>query len=111
VDRLTRSVINSIHIDAPVAAAFDFVANPMNWLKYAVLNLKSVARGKDGWFNTVTRLGQGQLKIIPVRELGIFDHVWRDVVEPGPRAPSPRWLYRKAAANRRFCSRVRSSAP
>lgn len=50
----------------------------MNWPQYAVVNLRSVSPGKDGWFKVVTKFGEGELKVNGVKELGLFDHVWKD---------------------------------
>jgi len=61
-----------------VERTFDFLADPMNWPQYAIVNMKSVKPGTDGWFDTVTRFGNGQLKVSPIKELGIFDHTWKD---------------------------------
>ena len=73
-----RVAIKTINIEASFEKVFGFLANPLNWPRYAVVNLKSVEPGKDGWFVTETRFGSGELKINAVREHGIFDHVWRD---------------------------------
>lgn len=76
--RISRSAIKSADIDAPVAVVFDFLADPMNWPQYAIVNMKSVKPGADGWFETITRFGHGQIKVTPIRELGILDHTWID---------------------------------
>lgn len=76
--KVSRSVIKSIDIKASVAEVFQFVSSPMNWPQYAILNLKSVKPGTDGWFKTVTKFGDGELRVLAVKEFGIFDHIWRD---------------------------------
>jgi hypothetical protein len=82
--RIARSAIKSVDIQVSPAKAFDFLANPMNWPEYAVVNLRSVSPGKDGWFHAVTKYGEGVLKVNAVKELGVFDHVWKD--------PQATWL-------------------
>jgi len=76
--RIARSAIKSVDIQATPDEVFAFLANPMNWPQYAVVNLQSVSPGKDGWFHAVTKSGEGALKVNAVKELGVFDHVWKD---------------------------------
>lgn len=76
--RIARSAIKSVDIQATPDKVFAFLANPMNWPQYAVVNLRSVSPGKDGWFHAVTKSGEGALKVNAVKELGVFDHVWKD---------------------------------
>jgi|SRR5665213_15538 len=40
--------------------------------------MRSVHPGIDVWFDTVTRSGRGQIKVNPIKELGILDHTWWD---------------------------------
>jgi len=75
---IARSAIKSVDIQATPDEVFAFLANPMNWPQYAVVNLQSVSPGKDGWFHAVTKSGEGALKVNAVKELGVFDHVWKD---------------------------------
>ena len=58
--------------------AFDFISNPENWPKWAIVNMKSVTLAADGWFDTETRQGKGQLKMLSNKSLGLLDHLWRD---------------------------------
>jgi hypothetical protein len=76
--KIARSAMKSVDIQASPEKAFAFLANPMNWPQYAVVNLRSVSRGQDGWFHAVTKFGEGALKVRAVKELGVFDHVWKD---------------------------------
>jgi ketosteroid isomerase-like protein len=73
-----RSAIKSVDIQAPFERVFGFLANPMNWPRYAVVNLHSVSPGECGWFKMVTKFGHGEIRVNPVKELGIIDHDWRD---------------------------------
>ena len=75
---IARSAIKSVDIQARPDKVFAFLANPMNWPQYAVVNLRSVSPGQDGWFRAVTKFGEGALKVNAVKELGVFDHVWKD---------------------------------
>ncbi len=75
---IARSAIKSADIQAAPAKVFAFLEDPMNWPEYAVVNLRSVSPGQNGWFRAVTRFGEGELKVNGVKELGVFDHVWKD---------------------------------
>jgi hypothetical protein len=44
--------------------AFDFLNRPENWPKWAIVNMKSVKPAADRWYDTETRQGQGQLKML-----------------------------------------------
>lgn len=74
----SRSRTKTVDINAPVETTFAFLADPLNWPRYAVVNLRSMSAGQDGWYKAVTKFGEGEIKVQPVRELGILDHVWRD---------------------------------
>jgi hypothetical protein len=76
--QIARSAIKSVDIQASSDNVFAFLANPLNWPQYAVVNLRSVSPAQDGWFHAVTKFGQGALKVNAVKELGVFDHVWKD---------------------------------
>lgn len=75
---IARSAIKSVDIQCSPSKVFDFLANPLNWPQYAVVNLCSVSPGDDGWFSAVTKFGEGIIKVFPVKEQGILDHVWKD---------------------------------
>ncbi len=76
--KIARSAIKSVDIAAAPEKVYAFLENPMNWPRYAVVNLKTVSPGKDGWFKAVTKFGEGEIKISGVKDLGVFDHIWRD---------------------------------
>lgn len=78
MNKIARSATKSADIQTPPEKAYAFLADPMNWPQYAVVNLRSVSPGQNGWFKAVTKFGEGQLKINGVKELGLFDHVWKD---------------------------------
>jgi hypothetical protein len=76
--RLARSAMKSIDIRAPFEKAYSFVADPLNWPRFSIVNLRSVTPGDDGWFTTITRFGEGRLKLHAAKDFGIFDHTWKD---------------------------------
>ena len=78
MNKIARSATKSADIAAPPDKVYAFLADPINWPQYAVVNLRSVSSGQDGWFKAVTKFGEGELKINGVKELGLFDHVWKD---------------------------------
>lgn len=78
MNKIARSATKSADIQAPPEKAYAFLADPMNWPQYAVVNLRSVSPGQNGWFKAVTKFGEGELKINGVKELGLFDHIWKD---------------------------------
>jgi ketosteroid isomerase-like protein len=75
---LSRSAIKSVDIQAPFERVFGFLANPMNWPQYAVVNLRSASPGENGWFKMITKFGEGEIRVSPIKELGLCDHEWRD---------------------------------
>jgi hypothetical protein len=76
--KIARSAIKSVDIAATTEKVYAFLSNALNWPQYAVVNLKTVIPGQDGWFKAVTKFGEGEIKINGVSELGVIDHVWRD---------------------------------
>ncbi|MEW6056578.1 MAG: SRPBCC family protein [Bdellovibrionota bacterium] len=78
MQKISRSKIKTVDIQAPVEKVFAFLADPMNWPRYAVVNLRSVTPGKNDWYKAVTKFGEGELKITPIKEFGLLDHIWKD---------------------------------
>lgn len=76
--KIARSVIKSVDIQAAPEKVYAFLADAMNWPQYAIVNLRSVSPGQDGWFKAVTKFGEGEIKVIGTKELGVLDHIWRD---------------------------------
>jgi hypothetical protein len=90
--RIARSIIKSVDIAATTEKVYTFLSNPLNWPQYAVVNLKGVSPGQNEWFKAATKFGEGQIKISGVKELGIFDHIWKD--------PQATWkVYRRVVPN------------
>lgn len=75
---LAKSITKNLDVAADPKKVFDFLSNPLNWPQFAIVNLKSIQTGKDGWYETATKNGQGKLKMLANQELGILDHVWKD---------------------------------
>lgn len=78
MNKIARSAIKSADIQASPEKVYAFLVDPMNWPQYAVVNLRSVSPGQNGWFKAVTKFGEGELKVDGVEEFGLFDHVWKD---------------------------------
>jgi hypothetical protein len=78
VRKTARSAIKSFDIAAVPEKIYDPLSDPMNWPKYAVVNLKAVSPSRVDWFNAVTKFGECEIKVNGVKELGVFDHTWRD---------------------------------
>jgi len=78
MNKIARSAIKSTDIQAPPEKVYAFLVDPMNWPQYAVVNLRSVSPGHNGWFKAVTKFGEGELKVNGVKDLGLFDHIWKD---------------------------------
>lgn len=76
--KIARSAIKSTDIGASPEKVFAFLADPLNWPQYAIVNLRSVRPGRDGWCKAVTKFGEGEIKVNGVKEFGILDHTWRD---------------------------------
>jgi hypothetical protein len=76
--KISRSITKSVDLDVRPEEAFDFLNNPENWPKWAIVNMKSVKPASDGWYHTETRQGSGQLKMLSNKSLGLLDHVWKD---------------------------------
>ncbi len=76
--KISRSITKSVDLRASAEQVFDFLNNPENWPKWAVVNMKSVEPATGGWYDTETRQGNGQLKMLSNKSLGILDHVWKD---------------------------------
>ena len=78
MNKIARSTIKSVDIQAAPDKVFAFLSDALNWPEYAIVNLRSVSPGQNGWFKAVTKFGEGDLKVNPVKEFGILDHTWKD---------------------------------
>lgn len=75
---LAKSITKNLDVAAKPKKVFDFLSNPLNWPQFAIVNLKSIQAGKDGWYDIVSKNGQGKLKMLANQEHGILDHIWKD---------------------------------
>jgi uncharacterized protein YndB with AHSA1/START domain len=76
--KISRSITKSVDLRVGVERAFEFLNDPENWPKWAIVNMKSAKPATDGWYDTETRQGKGQLKMLSNKPLGLLDHVWKD---------------------------------
>lgn len=75
---ISRSITKVVDLRVSPERALDFLSDPENWPKWAIVNMKSVKLATDGWYDTETRQGKGQLKMLSNKALGLLDHVWKD---------------------------------
>jgi len=68
------AITKSISIDAPTDRVFAFLADAANWPQWAIVNVKSVKRADDQWWDMETPAGMAKLRIRAIAELGILDH-------------------------------------
>ena len=68
------SITKTISIDAPQERVFAFLADAANWPQWAIVNVKSVARADDPWWDMETPAGMAKLRIRPNAVFGILDH-------------------------------------
>lgn len=73
---MTKSVTKTVDINASKDKVTRFLADPMNWPRYAIVNLKAVARGINGRYTMTTKQGTGELEMHAHEALGIIDHTW-----------------------------------
>lgn len=69
--KISRSITKYVDLRVGVARAFDFLNDPENWPKWAIVNMKSVKPATDGWYDTETRQGKGQLKMLSNKPLSV----------------------------------------
>ena len=74
-----RNITKTVTIDCPAPAVIDFLADPLNWPKWAVENVYSVEPTADpAWFSMSTRQGPARLSIRGHADSGILDHDYVD---------------------------------
>ncbi|MFJ9817392.1 SRPBCC family protein [Streptomyces sp. NPDC101151] len=74
-----RSVTKTVTIDCPVDEVFAFLADPANWPKWAVVNVKSIEpTGDPDWWAMSTPVGPAKLRLRADAAFGILDHDFRD---------------------------------
>ncbi len=77
---VTMAITKTVSIARSPEAVFDFLANPANWPKWAVVNVQSATPLDGDWWLIQTPLGAGKLRLRAERALGILDH---DFLAPG----------------------------
>src|SRR5271169_4251273 len=76
--KIARSITKSVDLRVTPEKAYAYLHNLMNWPQWAIVNMKQVKPGKDGWHEMVTRHGKGQLKMLGNPTSGLLDHLWKD---------------------------------
>lgn len=71
---ILNSITKTVSINAPVSKVFEFLANPANWSKWAIINVKSIKPGDGEWWEMDTPIGQAKLRIRPDEASGTLDH-------------------------------------
>ncbi|HEY3917195.1 MAG TPA: hypothetical protein VGL83_05355 [Stellaceae bacterium] len=75
-----RSITKTVRIGCEPDAAFAFLANPGNWPKWAIVNVKSISPTSDpDWWDMMTPHGAARLRVRADARHGILDH---DFVDP-----------------------------
>ena len=54
---ITYSITKSVSIDTPRDRVFAFLADAANWPQWAIVNVKSVKRAGDQWWDMDTPAG------------------------------------------------------
>jgi len=76
--KISRSITKSVDLRVSAEKAYAYLHDLLNWPRWAIINMKQVKTGKDGWYETVTRYGKGQLKMMGNASYGLLDHLWKD---------------------------------
>jgi hypothetical protein len=77
---IVRSITKTISINCNPSDAFNFLADPANWPKWAIVNVMSVSRTSDpDWWEMTTPHGPGRLRIRAKAGYGILD---QDFIDP-----------------------------
>ena len=71
---IRRSVTKCVSIEAAPDEVFAFLADASNWPRWAIVNIKSVAKSDGEWWEMQTPGGTARLRIRPGAELGTLDH-------------------------------------
>lgn len=76
--KVLTSVTKTMDLAADPKAVYEFLVNPLNWPQFAIVNLKSIKGGQNGWYDIVSKNGPGQIKMSSNKEFAVLDHVWKD---------------------------------
>ncbi|MEU5540668.1 hypothetical protein [Streptomyces sp. NPDC020362] len=76
---IATSVTKTVGIERPHAQVYAFLADPANWPRWAVVNIRSIEPTDDpDWWRMSTPLGPAKLRLRPNAEFGILDHDYVD---------------------------------
>jgi hypothetical protein len=79
LNQTRRSITKTIRINQDVPTVFAFLANPENWPRWAIVNVKSTSpSGDPNWWDMLTPHGPARLRIRADANQGILDHDWND---------------------------------
>ena len=74
-----RSITKTVRLDCDPERAFAFLADPGNWPRWAVVNVKSTSpSGDPEWWDMVTPHGAAKLRLRADPRHGILDHDFVD---------------------------------
>ncbi|GHE08470.1 SRPBCC family protein [Streptomyces alanosinicus] len=73
------SVTKTVSIDRPCEQVFAFLADPANWPRWAVVNIRAIEPTDDpDWWRMSTPLGPARLRLRAHAEFGVLDHDYVD---------------------------------
>ncbi|WP_051926942.1 SRPBCC family protein [Streptomyces durhamensis] len=76
---ISPSVTKTVGIDRPWRQVFAFLADPANWPRWAVVNVRSIEPTDDpDWWRMSTPQGPARLRLRADAEYGILDHDFND---------------------------------
>ncbi|MEU8033402.1 SRPBCC family protein [Streptomyces sp. NPDC049099] len=76
---ISASITKTIGIDRPYEQVFAFLADPANWPRWAVVNVRSIEPTDDpDWWRMSTPQGPARLRLRAHAEYGILDHDYVD---------------------------------
>jgi uncharacterized protein YndB with AHSA1/START domain len=61
--QMIRTVTKTVSIDAPVAKVFAFLADASTWPRWAIINVKAIAKADGEWWEMQTPGGSARLRI------------------------------------------------
>jgi hypothetical protein len=84
-----RSVTKSVTIDRPAAEVHAFLADAVNWPRWAISNVLAVEpTDEPGWWKLSTPDGPAEFRIYADAATGIVDHDFRDETNEVARVPA-----------------------
>jgi hypothetical protein len=84
-----RSTTVSVTIDRPAGEVHAFLADAMNWPRWAVINVLTVEPGsRPGWWKTTSARDTGEIRIYADAPTGVVDHDYLDEGGAAWRVPA-----------------------